>query len=122
MTQARWPWAVAALILAIHGLVVWVGGPQHIPQWYLALGLRRENVWNGALWQVISYAWLHGSWTHVVTNALCLLVLGSRVEQILGTRGFLKSVAAGILGGALGHLLLAKGGGDAFPLVGLSGA
>lgn len=122
LTQSRWPWAVAALILAIHGLVVWAGGPQHIPQWYLALGLRRENVWNGALWQIISYAWLHGSWTHVVTNALCLLVLGSRVEQILGTRGFLKSVAAGILGGALGHLLLANGRGDAFPLVGLSGA
>jgi len=113
---------IAALILAIHGLAAWAGGPQHIPQWYLALGLRREAVLDGALWQVLSYAWLHGSWPHVITNALCVLALGSRVEQILGSRGFFTALAAGVVGGACGHLLLADGGHDAFPLVGLSGA
>jgi len=122
LAQARWPWVIAAQILAIHGLMTWAGGPQHVPQWYLALGLRREAVCDGALWQVFSYAWLHGSWLHVVTNALCVLVLGSRVEQILGSRGFLQTLAAGILGGAVGHLLLADGGSAAFPLVGMSGA
>jgi len=49
-------------------------------------------------------------------------VLGSRVEQILGSRGFFTTLAAGVVGGALGHLLLADGGSEAFPLVGLSGA
>ena len=122
LAQARWPWAVAALILAIHGLVTWAGGPLHVAPWYLALGLRREALCGGAVWQLFTYAWLHGSWLHVVTNALCVLVLGARVEQILGSRGFLQTLAAGTLGGALGHLLLADGSSTAFALVGLSGA
>ncbi len=122
LARARWPWVIAALILLIHGMVVWAGGPQHIPQWYLALGLRRHSLWDGAFWQIFTYAWLHGTWPHVITNALCVVVLGARVEQILGSRGFLNTLAAGILGGALGHLLLADGSSNAFPLIGISGA
>jgi len=122
LALSRWPWLVAGLILGIHGLVSWAGGPQHIPQWYLALGLRRETVLDGQVWQIFTYAWLHGSWAHALVNALCVLVLGGRVEQVLGPRGLFKTLVAGILGGALGHLLLAEGGKQAFPLVGISGA
>jgi membrane associated rhomboid family serine protease len=121
LAQARWPWVVAALVLGIHGLVAWCGGPQGIPRWYLALGLRREAVLDGSLWQVFTYAWLHGSWLHAVLNALCLLIFGASVERILGAGGFLKILALGIVGGALGHLLLADGSKAAFPLVGMSG-
>ena len=122
LTQARWPWLIAALILAIHGVVARAGGPQQLAAWYLALGLRRETVFNGQPWQVLSYAWLHGTWLHALINALCVLVVGGRVERILGAGGFLKTLAAGGLGGAVGHLLLADGGHQAFPLVGISGA
>lgn len=121
LTRARWPWAVAALILAIHGRVAWAGGPQAIPQWYWVLGLRREAVLAGGIWQLLSYALLHGSWAHALINALWVLVLGSRVEQILGPGGFCKTLAAGIAGGALGHLALTDGSNAAFPLVGVSG-
>ena len=122
LTQARWPWLIAALILGIHGVVAWAGGPQALAPWYLALGLRREAVLSGQVWQVLSYAWLHGSWPHALINALCVLVLGGRVEQILGAGGFLKTLAAGVIGGAVGHLVLANGSSEAFPLVGISGA
>ena len=122
LAQGRWPWLVVALIFGIHGLVESAGGVQQVAQWYLALGLRREAFLSGSLWQVLTYAWLHGSWAHVLINALCLLVLGGRVVHILGERGFLKTLAAGILGGALGHLLLAGETGNASPLVGISGA
>jgi len=121
LAQARWPWVVAALVVGIQGLVEWAGGPQHIPQWYLALGLRREAVMGGSIWQVFTYAWLHGSWLHALLNAFCILILGGTVERILGAGGFLKTLAAGILGGALGHLVLADGSKAAFPLVGISG-
>ena len=122
LAQARGPWLVAALMLGIHGLVAVAGGPPQIPQWYLALGLRREAVVSGELWQVLTYAWLHGGWLHALLNALCVLIVGGRVEQIIGTRGFLQTLAAGIIGGAVGHLLLADGSHTAFPLVGMSGA
>ena len=122
LAHARWPWVAAAVVVGIHGLVAWAGGPHQIAQWYLTLGLRRETVLNGEFWQVFTYAWLHGSWSHALLNALCLLVLGVTVERILGSSWFFKTLVAGILGGALGHLLLADGSATAFPLVGISGA
>ncbi len=122
LARARWPWLVAALILAIHSLVEYAGGAEQIASVYLSLGLRRDEVLNGCLWQVITYACLHGNWLHVLINALCILVLGHRVEFLLGSGGFLKTLAAGITGGALGHLLLSDAGMHAAPLVGISGA
>ena len=122
LIQARGTWLVVALILGIHGLVELSGGVQQVAPWYLACGLRRTEVVVGAVWQVGSYALLHGSWLHALGNALCLLVLGSRVEYILGKPGLFKGLGIGILGGALGHLVLSDGGPAAAPLVGISGA
>lgn len=122
LTQARGTWLVVALILGIHGLVEATGGVQHAAQWYLTFGLRRTEVVAGALWQVGSYALLHGNWLHALVNGLCVLVLGSRVEYLLGTSGFFKTLAGGVIGGAVGHLVLADGGVGAAPLVGISGA
>ena len=122
LTQARWPWVIAALVLGIHGLVATAGGVSQLPGLYLALGLRRDEVLGGCFWQILTYAWLHGSWLHSLLNALCIVILGARVEQLLGTRGFLKALTAGIIGGAGGHMLLADAGKYAFPLVGISGA
>jgi len=122
LAQARWPWVFALLILGIHGLVEFTGGVQQSPQIYLAFGLRRAQVTSGAFWQCLTYACLHGSWLHVMLNALCVLILGARVEHILGSRFFLQILITGVLGGALGHLILADAGTDASPLVGISGA
>jgi membrane associated rhomboid family serine protease len=83
--------------------------------------LRRSEVLAGALWQVGSYALLHGGWLHALGNALCVLVLGSRVEHILGKAGLFRALGGGILGGAVGHLVLSDGGAAAAPLVGISG-
>ena len=99
LTQARGTWLVVALILGIHGLVEATGGVQHAAQWYLTFGLRRTEVVAGALWQVGSYALLHGNWLHALVNGLCVLVLGSRVEYLLGTSGFFKTLAGGVIGG-----------------------
>jgi membrane associated rhomboid family serine protease len=122
LAQTRWPWVLAMLILAIQGLVEYAGGVARLPDIYLALGLRREAVMSGSLWQVLTYACLHGNGWHALINALCVLILGSRVEHLLGRGGFLTTMAVGVAGGALGHLLLADGGSQAFPLVGISGA
>ena len=122
LLQARGTWLVIALILGIHGLVELAGGVQQVAPWYLACGLRRAEVVAGAVWQVGSYALLHGSWLHALGNAVCVLVLGSRVEYILGKAGLFKTLACGVLGGALGHLALSDGGPAAAPLVGISGA
>ncbi|MCU0750474.1 MAG: rhomboid family intramembrane serine protease, partial [Akkermansiaceae bacterium] len=63
-----------------------------------------------------SYGFLHGSWWHVVINALFVLLIGSRIEHMAGPKTINAVVAAGLLGGGLLHLCLGNG-----LLVGLSG-
>lgn len=118
---ASWTWVI--LILGIQALVTAVGGPNQSPAaaWFVALGLNREGILAGKLWQLISYALLHGSLTHAVLNSLLLLLLGSRIERIAGPRTMVKAMTFGIIGGAIGHLLLSAGGVGAPLLVGLSG-
>ncbi|MEO8614338.1 MAG: rhomboid family intramembrane serine protease [Luteolibacter sp.] len=115
--------SVAGIIVAIHGWVSVAGGPFKRPVWevYEALGLTRDGVLAGKVWKILSYGFLHGSWWHVLLNALFVLLVGSRIEHIAGPRATLKVALFGVVGGAIGHLLLAAGGQDAELLVGFSG-
>jgi membrane associated rhomboid family serine protease len=116
-------WTLAILILGIQALVTAVGGPHQAPAgaWFVALGLNCDGILAGKLWQLLSYALLHGSLSHAVVNALFVLLLGSRIERIAGSRTMVKSMIFGIIGGAIGHLGLSAGGAGAPLLVGLSG-
>lgn len=115
--------AIAGIIVAIHGWVVAAGGPLKPSVWavYEALGLTREGILAGKIWKILSYGFLHGSWWHVLLNALFVLLVGSRIESIAGHRAMLKAALGGVVGGAVGHLLLAAGGHNAPLLVGFSG-
>lgn len=120
--QARLPWLVVLVLLSIQGWVESRGGYLAVAWWYETFGLTRVDFLHGKLWQVVSYAFLHGSWLHAVANAGCLLMLGTRIEHFLGSRMLLKILGIGVLGGAVGHLTLAAGGESAGPLVGSSAA
>ena len=41
------------------------------------------------LWQVVSYMFLHGSWSHVLLNMFSLWMFGRIIEQTMGQRRFL---------------------------------
>lgn len=116
-------WAVVGLILAIHAVVSAAGGPERRWVWhfYQTLGLTRDGVLTGKVWKIFTYGLLHGSWWHVVLNALFVLLIGSRIEHMAGRSAMLKVTCAGVIGGGIGHLLLAAGGANAPLLVGLSG-
>ncbi len=115
--------AIAGIIVAIHGWLMAAGGPLKPSVWavYETLGLTREGILAGKIWKILSYGFVHGSWCHVLLNALFVLLVGSRIESIVGHRAMLKAALAGIVGGAAGHLLLAAGGHNAPLLVGFSG-
>lgn len=106
-------WSVAAMVLILHAALA--AAPDS-NRWYETLGLSREGFLTGKIWQVFSYGFLHGGWWHAGLNALFVLVIGSRIEHIAGRAVMLHVVAAGILGGGAGHLLLGAG-----LLVGMSG-
>jgi membrane associated rhomboid family serine protease len=116
-------WACVSLVLGIQCVVTAVGGENREPawSWFTTLGLTREGVLSGEIWQLVSYGLLHGGWWHLAINALFLLLIGSRIEHMVGRPALVKAIAWGVLGGGAGHLLLAPGGVGAPLLVGLSG-
>lgn len=116
-------WTFALLIVGIQAWVELKGGADQQPVWgwFESLGLTRAGFLSGEIWRIFSYGFLHGSWAHVGMNALFILLVGSRIETMAGPAAMVKTLIAGILGGAAGHLLLAAGGADAALLVGISG-
>lgn len=77
----------------------------------------------GMVWQVVTYAMLHGDIFHLLFNLLGIWMFGGDVERILGSKGFLKFVVICAVGGAVLHLavaLLVEGGGAR--VIGVSGS
>ena len=74
----------------------------------------------GDLWTLVSYTFMHGSWTHVIVNSVWLLAFGSPVARRIGAARFaLFYFMCGIVGG-LTHVAL--NGGSLMPVVGASAA
>lgn len=85
-----------------------------------ALGLVPVRVARGAVWQLLTYMFLHGGLWHLLFNMLMLWVFGGEVEMRMGSRRFVQLyVLSGLAGGLLA---LAIGRGIAVPVVGASGA
>jgi membrane associated rhomboid family serine protease len=111
---ASWAWALAAII--IHLILESFGGNEFLGWLYNNFGLSRDGFLAGKVWQLLSHGMLHGAWWHVALNALLVLLVGSRIENVAGAAAMVKCTAIGILAGGLCHLLLGTG-----MLVGLSG-
>ena len=72
-------------------------------------------------WQVVTYAFLHGSLTHLFFNMLGLWMFGSDLERLWGPKRFLQLYMASLLTAALTQMLVASLAGSIFPTVGASG-
>ena len=118
---ARCVCVMAVVFLLIQSCVSLAGGHDEVQGLYLNFGLSKEGILKGKIWQLLTYGFLHGGLVHTALNVTCLLLIGSRVEHMLGAPGVLKVMIAGVLGGALAHLALTPGGSDAPILVGASG-
>ncbi len=69
---------------------------------------------------LITYAFLHAGWLHLLTNMLFLFVFGDNIEDALGHwRYFLFYIGAAVLA-ALAHLVMNMD--SSAPLIGASGA
>ncbi|MEO7243880.1 MAG: rhomboid family intramembrane serine protease [Rubrivivax sp.] len=72
-------------------------------------------------WQVLSYAFLHGSIGHLFFNMLGLWMFGSELERLWGRNRYLQFLAAGVLAAAAAQLLVTWLAGSMYPTVGASG-
>jgi membrane associated rhomboid family serine protease len=87
-----------------------------------ALWLMPLEVMNGAVWQLLSYSFLHAGILHILFNMLFLWWFGNEVEDLYGPKEFLAFyLLAALLGGIaaqLGSVVLH----DPRPVLGASGA
>ena len=60
----------------------------------------------GAVWQLVTYALLHGGLWHLLVNLLGLWMFGGDVERVLGSRGLLQLFAVSVVGGGLAHAVV----------------
>jgi membrane associated rhomboid family serine protease len=80
---------------------------------------------NGYIWQIVSYMFLHGGMFHIFLNMYALLLFGSHIEHLWGSKKFLyyyffTGVGAGVL---ILVINMASGGAAPYiPTIGASGA
>ncbi|MDH4093921.1 MAG: rhomboid family intramembrane serine protease [Betaproteobacteria bacterium] len=73
-------------------------------------------------WQLVTYAFLHGSLLHIGFNMLALYAFGRDVERLFGSAWYLQYYLVCVITAALSHLAVTSWmGAPAFPTVGASG-
>ena len=72
-------------------------------------------------WQIVSYAFLHGSLMHLFFNMLGLWMFGGELEQVWGQKRFMLFYFASIIAAALTQLLVNALLGSVAPTIGASG-
>lgn len=75
---------------------------------------------DNALWSMLTYGLLHGSWIHLVSNLLWLAAFGTPVARRLGGARFIAMMMAATVTGALAHWWTREF--EIIPLVGASAA
>jgi membrane associated rhomboid family serine protease len=72
-------------------------------------------------WQIVTYAFLHGSLLHIAFNMYGLWIFGSDLEYLLGSKLFIRLYFASVLSAGLMQLLVTSLAGENYPTVGASG-
>src|SRR5687768_17037355 len=96
--------AVKALIVA--NTVMFVAAFM-VQELTLRLGLRPASVFGSlAIWQCVTYMFLHGSFFHIVFNMLALWMFGVDLERMWGTKRFVQYYFATGIGAGLTQVIL----------------
>lgn len=95
--------------------------------WLAFIPARYSAEWTGFpgglaadVWTFVTYALLHGSWTHLISNAIWLVAFGAAVARRFGALRFWLFSIASAAGGAGLHLAFHFG--EEIPVVGASAA
>jgi membrane associated rhomboid family serine protease len=77
----------------------------------------------GAWWQVVTYLFVHGSWSHIFFNMLALFLFGIQLEQRMGSTEFLLYYFICGIGAGIATVFINNAAGmGMIPVVGASGA
>lgn len=111
------------LMVLFHGFISLSGGvaahEELYSQW---LGLSVEGLLGGKVWQLVTYALLHGNWFHLFSNVLMIWLIGGRVQTIFSQKLVAKCLLLGTIIGGLFFVGFDSFSGQMSLLVGSSGA
>jgi membrane associated rhomboid family serine protease len=98
---------------------LWPWGPDHVfqgAQGLLSIGFRP--------WQVVTYAFMHGGFTHIAFNMIALFMFGGAIERTFGARNFMAYYFVCAVVAAIAQLLVLYyfSPDKFFPTIGASGA
>jgi membrane associated rhomboid family serine protease len=123
--------ALLAVLTLVHGVREWLLTEDQdlqflytfafIPARYdasIVLGGVLPGGFGAEIWTFVTYALLHGSWTHLGVNGVWLLAFGSPVARRFGTARFLAFFVVTAAAGAGMHLL--TNAGSQAPMIGAS--
>lgn len=120
------PPAISQLVL-INVIVFLLQQLTPLIQHWFAL-VPQQVVTRGMVWQLVSYMFLHGGFTHILFNMFGLVIFGSDLERWWGSRDFLKYYFITGIGAGVIHILAAYAFPGHFlpstlvPTIGASGA
>jgi membrane associated rhomboid family serine protease len=116
-------WALLAASVAGFVVPLATAGEAGIVSVALRYGLTPADLW-AAPWReaptLVTHAFLHGGWGHLVGNLVFLFVFGDNVEDELGHGRFLAFFLLGAVVAALSHAWVTPD--PRLPLIGASGA
>jgi membrane associated rhomboid family serine protease len=72
-------------------------------------------------WQLVTYAFLHGSLLHLAFNMFALYMFGSAIEQVFGTRRYVVFYFVCVVSAAITQLIVAMLSSAIYPTIGASG-
>ena len=113
---------VVYLIIAIN-IVVWVFYQQAGVDEFImnesieSLAAYQGGVLNGKWHTLLTHAFLHGSWSHIIFNMLFLWIFGNNIEDAMGHWRFMLFYMTSAVASCLPELYMAD-----LPLIGASGA
>ena len=117
-----------ALFVAVHAVIQLAGEGWQVWSLYafsfiparISGGVPFPAIYGSQVWSFLTYAFLHGSWSHLFSNCIWFLIFGTVVARRLGTARFLLlSSVSTVIGAAA---LLVTHWGDGGNVVGASGA
>ncbi len=116
-------------LLILNGLVFLAGMTpflgQALMQWFALWPLGASRLATGFAgflpWQLVTYSFLHGGFTHLLFNMFALWLFGVQIENTWGSRRFALFYFVCVVGAALIQLIVASSSGGFYPTVGASG-
>ncbi len=73
------------LQLIMQGLTIQgIGGEEYLNHWFALNPIG----YNFQIWQLITYQFMHGSFSHILFNMFALWMFGMEIENMLGPKNF----------------------------------